>query len=142
MVLLFDSLRFLGLVPTVPGGGVWYPAYSGASFLIFVVLFWTARALGCKNAFLASTVTSSIHAIVTVIFTGTTVFSCWGACDLENTNTQYEMNFLAMSLGYFVYDSFLCVFVLRDLEGSLHHAACAIGLVRHIHFTNRTLADI
>jgi hypothetical protein len=109
-------------------------AIASISILFFGVILIIAKSLlgsFAKGSFVLST----LHAISMLGLTGYTIFvECAGErsphCHFDSTsNSDFQQLLLLYSLGYFVVDSFVVLWLAPDVSASLHHTSILVGQI-------------
>lgn len=108
-----------------------------ASTTVFgLILLRAIKTFGCAGK--ASYVLSTLHAIAILLLTGYTIFvECWDTYDHHchfdsHINSAFQQMTLLISLGYFVIDSVVVLWLAPDVSASLHHISIIAGQIAAI----------
>jgi hypothetical protein len=107
------------------------------STLCFAVILITSTAL-CGNVLKGSYALSTIHAVSMLIFTSYVIFIDCGVpgylhCEFDSiSNNDLQQSMLQWSVGYFIVDSVVVLFLSPDWEAAFHHLTIIIGQISAI----------
>ena len=110
--------------------------FAISTSLFLSLLFTGTRLFGTvlRGSFLIST----FHAITILILTASIVFSeCWDTfadfCRFDSvSNSDLQQFTLLFSMGYFLVDSFVVLYLAPDASAALHHVSILVGLIATI----------
>jgi hypothetical protein len=104
------------------------------STLSFAMLLATASAC-LRNVSKGSYLLSTVHAVSMLIFTSYLIFvecsnSIYSHCEFDSSlNSHLQNAMLQWSLGYFLVDSIVVLFLSPDWEAAFHHITIVIGQI-------------
>jgi len=107
------------------------------STLCFGILFALASSQ-LRSFSQGSFVISTIHACLMILLTSRVIFvECWDSdhisCHFDSPlSSDFQQGTLIFSLGYFIVDSIVVVWLAPDVSASLHHLSILVGLVAAI----------
>ncbi|KAI4316854.1 hypothetical protein L6164_024794 [Bauhinia variegata] len=106
------------------------------------VVSWTTaflitRRLFPKRSFeFCNRIVSTMHATLAVILASLSVqdWSC-PVCPLASTSSRLQMQILAVSLSYLIYDLVCCLFDQRvNLDNIIHHSVSVVGIAAGLYY--------
>lgn len=112
----------------------WIPI-TAASLTVFASTYLLVRRFSSYNYFESSCITSTLHAVVAIAWTAYAAYADPLQED-DGESTLLQSAWLATSLGYYLVDTYICLFLTDDKESLVHHFACIYGQIASL-VTNR-----
>jgi hypothetical protein len=109
---------------------------------IFFLSLLTAASLRFRSVLKGSFLISTFHASTILILTGIVIFSeCWDSllhyCHFDSqANSDLQQLILVYSMGYFITDSVVVLWIVPDPSAALHHVSILVGQLVTVFYGN------